>query len=395
MGIQRTDRLRLLGGFGSNKVMAGELSRLVRRALHDVRLPDPQKEGPSAVSYPFDPRIATVAMRYHRTCARALWELYSTDAPRLEPLYEQLRDAVASDARNWLVDNMALSVQAHAVGSFAAGERQIVGTVKNALIDGARARGLSWDVSPERPDLVLDVRGVGDSLRIAIDLAGRPMHQRGYRHASGMAPLREDLAAMLVMLARHRPREEVLVDPMAGSGTIAIEGACMASARYNWCSGRSPLGASVPALAAYAHGRALPLFADTEPLVLANELDPELASLCQQNAETAGVGASVEVRSGDFRDWAAQEMAQRVGESPYQGGLILANPPYGERMAEVGSLDALFRDLGDWCRQFRGWRAGFIVDNRLAFESAFGQRARVKKPLRNAQLKVTFYLFEL
>lgn len=387
-------RLRLLGSFGSNKVMAGELSRLARRAYSKFFIPDPKKEGPSAISYPFDARLAAVALRYHRTSARVLWELCRLKAQRLEPLYDELLSTLVSS--HWPGPEAAgISVQVRNVESFAAGERQIVGTIKNAILDAAGRRGVELWLQVDKPDLLIDVRGVDGELSVALDLAGDAMHRRGYRQTAGEAPLREDVAALLVMLARYNARRECFVDPMAGSGTIGIEAACMASARYNWCSGREPLGVRLPALTELLQQKAKPLFADTEPLMLLNELRPELAEIAQTNVQTAGVGERISIRAGDFQSWDPGEVMRHARKQGYETGLILSNPPYGERLGELTEASELMRELGQWCREFEGWRAGFIVDNRIAFESAFGARARVKKPLRNGQLKATFYLFEL
>jgi 23S rRNA G2445 N2-methylase RlmL len=385
------DRLRLVGVAGTNKVMSGELSRLVRRALTDVRLPEPKKEGQGALAYPFDPQVAWVAVNYHRTSARVLWDLYRSPAKRLDPLYDDLLAAVAADDRPWLGSGGALSVSAYNVGDFAAGERQIVGTVKNALVDGARRRGIALRVDPEAPTFPVSVRLFEGEVLVSLDLAGQPMHQRGYRERTVAAPLREDLAAVLVMLARFDARSEVLLDPMAGSGTIGIEAASMADARPLW-------GAEGPACRAWSPFASFdvprePLFADTRAAVLAVDRDEHAASATRQNAARAGV--SLSVRCGDFRDVDRSAVARagdQLGRSA-ERGLILSNPPYGERLGAPG-LAGLYADLGRWARQFTGWRAGFLVAN-PEFEGAFGQRPRIKKPLSNGPLRGYFYLYDL
>jgi 23S rRNA G2445 N2-methylase RlmL len=389
------DHLRLVGVAGSNKVMAGELSRLAQRAALSERLGVPKREGLGALVYPFDLDLAALAVRYHRTSARVLWDLYQSDARRLEPLYGDLRAAAASDDRPWLERRMSISVSAYGVADFAAGERQIVGTVKNALIDGAAARGATLRVEPEKPDVHIGVRLHDGVLTVSIDLAGRPMNQRGYRLSGGEAPLREDLAAMLVMLARHDPRREALFDPMAGTGTIAIEAACMAEGRPVWIAPRRPACANLPPFRRPLAAEAGPLFADTRPVVIANEIDPERHALCRQHAKRAGVEALVECLCGDFRSAARDAIAARVAKRGLdtERGLILSNPPYGERLADP-EIGRLYRDLGAYCRSFRGWRAGFLVANR-EFEPAFGGRPRIKKPLSNGPLRGYFLLYDL
>ncbi len=389
------DELRLIGAGGTNKVMAGELSRLVRRALSDARLPEPRKEGQGALVYPFEPRVAKVAALYHRTCVRVLWDVMETRAVRLEPLFADLVQAGAACVQRFLWNGARLSVYAHGVQDFAAGERQIVGTVKNALIEAAGQHGMTVTLDPENPDVLFCARLSEGVMRVSVDLAGRPMNQRGYRHERAEAPLREDLAAVMLMLARYDARSELLVDPMAGSGTLAIEAACMASARSLWVPPRKPLLLDMPAFAGVAPDSSEPLFADTQACVIASDIDPEMRAITQRAAERAGVASSLRVITSDLR---ALDPARIVELSAACAGgrtkgLIISNPPYGERLDDA-DLDELYRSLGRFCRQLPGWRAAFLVANR-SFEACFGGRPRIKKPLSNGPLPAYFYLYDL
>lgn len=403
------DNLRLIGTPGSNKVMAAELIRLAQRAL-GPRPPEPHKAGTGVLVYPFDPGLAAVAVEYHRTATRVLWDLFSSEATRLEPLYDEITADMRQDRRAWVWDGASISVRARNVAAFAAGERQIVGTVKNAIIDGARARGLHLHVDPDAPDIHVAVRMHDDAVFVSLDLAGASLSHRGYRVHHGAAPLREHLAAVLLMLARHDARSEVLLDPMCGAGTICIEGALMASA--------APLHPPSPSHApAYLRlpvfdqreGRAeqpAPLFPGTRALVIGNEIDGRSLAAAQSNAHAAG--ADIVWLRGDFRKLTRERVEQQAaaarrrqgGDAAGSGpdgeperGLILCNPPYGHRLDDPEVLD-LYRDLGDWCDQFHGWRAGFLVAN-LEFERAFGRRARVRKPIDNGSLPAYFHLYEL
>ena len=395
VSVPETSRLRLVGSYGSNKIMAGELSRLVRRARDDVRVPVPERRGPGSVAYPFDRRLADVAVRYHRTSARVLWQVMSSTATRLEPLYEDLMQAMRAPAHAWLWDGATVSVRAFGVQEFEAGERQVVGVVKNAIIDGARKQSLQVSVDAERPDVWIDVRMLEGELFVSIDLAGRPMHKRGYRKQAGPAPVREDVAAIMLMLARYDARADVLVDPMGGAGTIAIEAACMASGRGVWCSGLAPACFRLPAFVHDWPEQAPPLFADTKPRVVYGDVDPEAEQSARHNARTAGVDDQLCFTQGDFRGLTQQYLQQILQESTgSRRGLILSNPPYGHRLGDTSELRSLYRDLGRWCRGFSGFRAGFLVDN-PDFESAFGLRPALRKPLYNGALPAVFYLYEL
>jgi 23S rRNA G2445 N2-methylase RlmL len=280
-------------------------------------------------------------------------------------------------------------VYAHAVEQFAAGERQVVGTVKNGFIDGAARAGLRVELDPENPHLVISVRGGDGALTVSIDLAGRPMNQRGYRAGAGPAPLREDMAAVLLMLARYDVRRDVLIDPMAGAGTLAIEGACMALASPVWVAPRSPLLTTMPSFSGVAPDGGGPLFADAAPRVFASDVSTAACAATKNAAVLAKVDSYIEVACRDFRDLSPRDLPRNESGS----GLILSNPPYGERLAPRDLL-ALYSELGRFCARFSGYRAGFLVANR-EFERAFGLRPRIKKPLSNGPLRGYFYLYEI
>jgi 23S rRNA G2445 N2-methylase RlmL len=387
--VRLLNELRLTGAGGTNKVMAGELSRISRRAVPDLRLPEPRKDGLGAVVYPFEPRLARLATFYHRTSARVLWDVFETDAPRLEPLFDDVVSAVAEQAERYLWDNARISVAAHGVSEFPAGERQIVGTVKNGIIEGAARSGMQIVLDPQSPDVLFSVRGAENCLRISVDLAGRPMNQRGYRSGSGPAPLREDLAAVLLMLGRYDPRSDVLVDPMAGSGTIAIEAASMALGMPVWVRPRRPAIASMPAFRELSAIGEKPLFPDAAPLVYASDVDQNACIAAKSASERAHVAEYVHVSTSDFRDVSPRA----ISRTRHNSGLIVSNPPYGERLAS-SDLVALYRELGRFCRSFPGFRAAFLVANR-EFETAFGMRPKIKKPLSNGPLRGYFYSYEI
>ena len=99
---------------------------------------------------------------------------------------------------------------------------------------------------------------------------------------------------------------------------------------------------------------------------------------------------------GDFRQLTAERIARIAREHGRAGqtGVILSNPPYGSRLEKTSDVVSLYRDLGAWCQQFPGWRAGFLVANR-DFDRAFGGRPRIVKPLPNANQPARFYLYDI
>lgn len=383
--------LRLVGPQGTNRIMAGELSRLARRTMPGVRLEEPRKVGLGSLVYPWSTGLARTALCYHRTASRVLADLFVSTASRLEPLYDDLLAQMRAHPGGWYAAGTRISVRARAVEGFAAGERQIVGVVKNAIVEGAAAHGARLVVDPDGPDVHVHVRWHEGVLSVSLDLGGA-MHQRGYRREAGPAPLRETLAAALVMLARHDSRREILLDPMAGSGTIAIEAALMARGAPLRVAPREPPCARTPGCTELLAPPLPPLFGDTVPLVVAGELDGKAIAVARDNVRRAGVGSDVKTQHGDFRALTPASVARLLRVPEDTPGVIVSNPPYGERMG--GDVLALYDELRRWLGGFRGWRAAFLVAN-PEFERVLGVRPRIKKPLSASSLRGWFYLYDV
>jgi len=387
------DELRIIGSTQTNVVMAAELTRVAQRALAR-RPPAPRKEGLGQLIYPFDPELAWAAVSYLRTPTRVLWDVYRSSAQRLEPLYDELVGDVRGEVRALARDGDAISVEVRRVEAFAAGERQIVGTVKNALIDGAARRGVRLHVDPERPASRWVARGdERGGVVVSIDLGGGSLSQRGWRRDTGEAPLREHLAAVLLMLCRFDPRSDTLVDPMCGSGTIPIEAICAAR-------GAARPTPALAALGALNLGRPAPaLFPDAAPLVIGCDLDLGVLAAARDNGRAAGVADQVIWQRADATRLTPEmiaDIARERGREPPATGVLLANPPYGERLDDP-ALAELYAALGETCRRFAGWRAGFLVGS-PDFERELARsvgRPRIKKPLANANLRAYFYLYDL
>lgn len=387
------DELRIVGSTQTNVVMAAELTRIAQRAI-GRRPPEPRKEGLGMLVYPFDPGLAWAATTYLRTPTRVVWDVYRSRAERLEPLYDELARDVHHDPRKLVQDGDGISVEVRHVEEFAAGERQIVGTVKNAIIDGARARRVRLHVDADRPVTrwIARLDDAGE-LVVSIDLGGGSLAHRGYRVDAGEAPLREHLAAVLLMLARFDPRRDVLVDPMCGAGTIAIEAALAARA----------VPRSAPTLAALGLDRpdAQPLFPDASPIVVGCDTDLEVLAYARDNGRRAGVGDSITWQRANVAALEPSTIAdiarERGRTEPIESGLLLTNPPYGERMADP-ELAQLYAAIAHTCERFGApWRAGFIIATPLFEEVVIPilGRPRIKKPLANANLRAYFLLWDL
>src|SRR5436190_1931045 len=241
MSGSREDLLRVVGSAGANKIMEAELLRLVKRSPFHVRVPAPRRDGDATLLYPFSREVAWVAACYHRSSSRIAWDLWSSPADRLEPLFADLVPLVAADDRlDFGAARLRVDVEVRGAADFAAGPLQVRGVVKNALVEGLASRGIEVVVDDERPDVEIIVRrgGADDARRtiVSLDLGGGPRHrrgdpsaERGERVAIVEAPLRETLAAQLVLFSRWDARVEPLIDPMAGGASIPIEAAHLAT----------------------------------------------------------------------------------------------------------------------------------------------------------------------
>lgn len=384
------DELRIIGSTQTNVVMAAEVTRVAQRAL-SIRPPAPRKEGLGQLVYPFERGLAWAAVTYLRTPTRVLWDVYRSSATRLEPLYDELVGDVRGDVRPLIRDGEGISVEVRRVEAVAAGERQIVGAVKNALIDGAARRGVRLHVDPARPATRWVARGDHrGALVVSIDLGGGSLSQRGWRRDAGEAPLREHMAAVLLMLCRFDPRADALVDPMCGSGTIPIEAVLASRAAPRPTPALAVLGLARPAA---------PLFPDAAPLVIGCDHDLRALATARDNARAAGLADQVIWQLADatrLTPAMIADIARERGRAAPAAGVLLANPPYGERLDDA-DLEQLYAALAGTCRRFAGWRAGFLVGSPLlerAFQRVVG-RPRVKKPLANANLRAYFYLYDL
>jgi 23S rRNA G2445 N2-methylase RlmL len=371
------DGLRLVGSAQTNRAMEAELVRITKKQLRR-RPENPRRDGTGQLVYPWDAEVAAAALTYHRTSTRVVRDLYASGARRLEPLYEELVEDVRTDERVWHQGLGSISVEVRRVEDFAAGERQIVGTVKNAIVDGLAQRGQRTPVRIDAydPDALvvarLDDRG---RMLIGLDLTKGTRTRRGWRTEAGEAPLREHVAAVMAIEARYDVRKDVVVDPMCGAGTIAIEAALAARGAPVAVSDRSP-----------------PLWPDARPVVIAGDRDLDVLVAARHNAQRAGV--DVIFQRGDLltldRDkiWA---LAADAGAVP-ERGLVLCNPPWGERL-ELPEARLFYGALGDWFRGLRDFRGAFLVAN-PAFEEAFGVRWTMKKPLSSGPLRGYLYVYE-
>lgn len=327
---------------------------------------------------------------WSRLASRVLWPLAEFACADEHALYAGV---AALPWEEHLAPGHTLAVDAHVSGPALTHARYAAQRVKDAVVDMLRARtGTRPDVDLEAPDLRLNLVVRKGRAVLSVDLGGGALHRRGWRRAQGEAPLKETLAAA-VLLRGGWPQVYAtggaLLDPMCGSGTLVIEGALMAA---DVAPGLLRHGGSPPtrwrgfdtrawdALCGQAREREARGRAALRAAFHGRDLDPRAIAAARANAEAAGMAAAIAWEAGDVAALDASAFAA------IPAGLVVCNPPYDARLA---ADPALYRALGDaLVRAVPGWRASLLCgDRELAF--ATGLRARRTYTLFNGALECT------
>ena len=225
---------------------------------------------------------------------------------------------------------------------------------------------------------------LNDQVVLSLDTSGPGLHKRGYRAIGNDAPLHETLAAGMIQLTRYRGRE-YFWDPFCGSGTICIEAALIAKNRAPGLS-RHFVAETYPWMPKEAWERAKTEAKDREfsgkYQIMGSDSDPACVSLSFANARKAGVADCVTFKDGD-----ATKM-----DLPAQEGILVCNPPYGERMGEQHSAQRLYAALGRHLKYANNWKK-FVITSEPEFEHYFGRRADKKRKFYNGKIKCDYYMF--
>ena len=290
------------------------------------------------------------AVLWSRLASRVLWPLAEFDCPDEQALYE---GATALPWHQHLGEGDTVAVDAHVSGTAITHARFAAQRVKDAVVDGFRAQGLERpSVDVESPGLRLNLSLRKGRATLSVDLGGGPLHRRGWRAEQREAPLKENLAAAVLLRggwpALYAAEGGALLDPMCGSGTLLIEGALMAAevapglGRMPAGAGEAPLptrwtgfdAAAWAALVAEARGRAQAGMAALRPVFHGSDLDRQSIAAAQANARAAGVEQVIAFEVRDIDALATPSQPR---------GLVVCNPPYDRRLAADG---ALYRRLG-------------------------------------------------
>lgn len=321
---------------------------------------------------------------FFRYAERVLIKVGSFTARSFEELFQGTKSLKWSDM---ISSRDAFPVKGHSIRSTLFSVSDCQSIVKKAIVTQlSQVYGIS--IFPETGvKYQIEFFIINDVVTMMVDTSGAGLHKRGYRPRANLAPLRETLAAAMVRISR--PRAGVmLLDPMCGSGTIAIE-AAMETCGIAPGSGRDFAAESYPFISPGAWSDAreeakanvrLPLH-ETE----GSDIDPEAVEIAKENAKRAGVDKYVRFSVRDVLDYKKP--------SPDTRGTVVMNPPYGERMGDIESVHALLGKMHEvFEREIPAWQL-YILSSDIEFERWFRRRADKSRRLYNGMIRCSLYQY--
>ncbi len=335
------------------------------------------------------------ACLWSRLASRVLMPLAEFDAPNEDALYDGVQSI---DWSQHLAVTDTLAVDAVSNASTLTHTRYLAQKAKDAVVDQFRMRdGERPSVDTSQPSIRINLLLRKNRALLSLDLSGSPLHRRGWRIGQGEAPIKENLACAMLIRAGWPAIAEAdgaIVDPMCGAGTLLIEAALMAAdvapgLRRDYWGFSGWLGhdeALWNGLVDDAKARADQGLAKQTPRYFGYDADLRVISQAQRNVESAGLAELIRL--------AHQPLAQ-LGKPDgcTVPGLIICNPPYGERIGRQDELAPLYRSLGDRARaEFDGWTLALITSDE-ALAHAVGLRSEKRYALFNGALECRFYRY--
>lgn len=317
---------------------------------------------------------------------KVLFELASFKAADPEWLYRGARKVAWEDilpADGYVSVSSAVNTRAVDNSMFAALK------LKDAIVDRMRRE------TGRRPDSGREARGAsvflhweGSRATISLDLAGEPLSRRGYRVSPHAAPMQETLAAAAVLASGYETGN--FVNPMCGSGTLAIEAALLALGRApgsirEYHAFRHLLGYEPKVWEDLLADAALDRREEPGGRIIATDRDPKAIEAARRNAALAGVDGAIEFSVCDYADT----------PMPEDSGVVLVNPEYGERLGKSSQLGEVYAGIGDFFKQRCRGYTGAIFTGNLALAKRVGLRTRRRIELWNAKIECRLLLYDL
>ena len=367
--------------FGLEELLADELYDLGADITH---------VGSRAVEFIGDQKLLYQTVLWSRLAMRVLRPFAAFYAPDEKALY---REVSRIDWQDFLGPGQTFAITAVVHKSSFEHSLFVAQLTKDAIVDQFRARtGARPSVDVRNPDIRLHLRMLENEVILSLDAAGDSLHRRGYRQATNDAPLNEVLAAGLVLLSGWDGRQP-LIDPMCGSATILTEAGMMAQriapglfhqgkfGFENWYDFDADLWQQ---LRADAKAQQLE---EPQAYLAGSDVDPRVIEQAAQNITAAGLDECIRLSVRNVKDAAAPP-----SQPP---GIVLTNPPYGERIGEEAQMEALYKTIGDALKTgFQGYEA-FIFTGNLEAAKRIGLKTARRIPLFNGPIDCRLLKYEL
>ena len=361
--------------FGMEKMLATEIKNLGFEI---------EKTEDGRITYKTDEYGIARANMWLRCAERVNLKIAEFTARSFEELYDQTRSI---DWSRFIPYGAEFPVaKASSIKSKLYSTPDIQSIVKKAVVDSLKEkymeRGMLKEDKEKYPIYVFIHK---DRVLLSIDTSGVSLYKRGYKELANKAPIRETLAAGLVRLTPWRPGR-ILVDPMCGSGTILIEAAMIG---MNMAPGMnrefiSEKWRTIDNKIWWDVRRdAFDQLNDNEDFkIYGYDIDPESIKIAKHNAEIAGVDQYIDFAVADVKDF----------KSDKEYGMIITNPPYGERLEDEEAVKILYKEMGYAFRGLKNW-SYFVITSYDKFEYEFGQDAPRKRKLYNGMLRTYYYQY--
>lgn len=317
-----------------------------------------------------------------RSADRVKWKIGEFKALSFEELFEQTKalpweEILPVDA------HFPVNGKSHKSQLFSVSDSQAI--VKKAIVEKLKEKyKVEW-FSEDGSDYTIEVALLNDVATLTLDTSGAGLHKRGYRRLHTEAPMKETMAAGLILLSRWKP-DQPLIDPFCGSGTIPIEAALIGQ---NIAPGfnRTFAAEKWPIIKQSFWDQALEEAEhtanyDQELSIVGSDIDKEAMELSKHNATEAGVAHLTSFKHRDVR---------RI-ESKEEYGYIICNPPYGERIGERNEVEKLYKQMGQAFTHLDTW-SSYVFTAHPDFEKLFGKKASKKRKLFSGNIRCDFYQF--
>ncbi len=358
--------------FGLESIVAKELRSL---GYSDIKTED------GKVFFKGDDRDIIRCNLWLRCADRVLIKMTDFIARDFEELYQ---GALSVQWERFIPEDGKMHVTGKSVKSKLYSVPDCQSIVKKAVVEAMKRKYNKTLFKEDGPVYKIEVGLLKDKATLTIDTSGPGLHKRGYAEQRGEAPLRETLAAALVMLSRW-DSSRMLVDPVCGSGTIAIEAALIGK---NIAPGlkRTFVSETWPGIPRKLwtdlRNEAMDCVNDKQLMIYAADMNDKVFQQARKNAELAGVGDSIIFEKKPLDEFSSKR----------KYGCIICNPPYGERLSSVEEAAKLYRSMGEVFSKLDTW-SFFVLTSHPEFEKYFGRKSIKNRKLYNGKLKCYLYQY--